>query len=345
MKIEDLDSNFKQEANSTHLNYRKVKETEAEIEGLCPHTWQRLPDGVLEEIDRPELTALARHTSGGVMRFQTDTCILGLCMELLEPDFMMSHMPLTGSAGMDVFVNGSYAATFRAELGEDAVKGEILLSGKKSEITVYLPLYNGVKEFYLGISEKACIWKPLEHKVRRPIIFYGSSITQGGCASRTSNAYPALVTRWLDAGMYCLGFSGNARGDLPIARYIAGLPAEYLVYDYDYNAPDAAFLRETHEPFLEYILSHNPTLPVLVMSRPNPEFKTEELQSRERRQIIWETVFKCRERGYQVDFLDGAELFGEEARECCTVDGIHPNDLGFYRIAQRVFGKIHAFLS
>ncbi len=83
-------------------------------------------------------------------------------------------------------------------------------------------------------------------------------------------------------------------------------------------------MRETHEPFLEYILSHNPALPVLVMSRPNPEFKTEELQSRERRQIIWETVFKCRKRGYQVDFLDGAELFGEEARECCTVDGIHP---------------------
>lgn len=344
MKIEDLDSNFKREESSTDLNYRKIKDTEAKIEGLCPNIWQRLPDAVLREINRPELTALARYTSGGVLRFQTDTRILGLCMELLEPDFMMSHMPLTGSAGMDVFVNGSYAATFRAELGENEVKGEIPLSGEKSEITVYLPLYNGVKEFYLGISESACIWRPLEHKVREPIIFYGSSITQGGCASRTSNAYPALVTRWLDAGMYCLGFSGNARGDLPIARYIAGLPAKYLVYDYDYNAPDAAFLRETHEPFLEYILSHNPTLPVLVMSRPNPEFKTEELQSRERRQIVRETVLKCREKGYQVGFLDGAKLFGEESRECCTVDGIHPNDLGLYRIAQRVFEKIHAFI-
>ena len=80
------------------------------------------------------------------------------------------------------------------------------------------------------------------------------------------------------------------------------------------------------------------------MSRPNPEFKTEELQSRERRQIVRETVLKCREKGYQVEFLDGAKLFGEESRECCTVDGIHPNDLGFYRIAQRVFEKIHAFI-
>lgn len=292
-----------------------------------------------------ELTALAHHTSGAVLRFQSDTNILGLCMELLEPDFMMSHMPLTGSAGMDVFVNGSYAATFRAEPGEYAVKGEIPLSGEKVEIDVYLPLYNGVREFYIGVNENACIGKPLEHKIKEPVIFYGSSITQGGCASRTSNAYPALVTRWMDAEMYCLGFSGNARGDLPIARYISELPVKCLIYDYDYNAPDAAFLKATHEPFLECILSRKPKLPVLVMSRPNPEFKSEEMQSRERRQIIQETVLECRKKGFQVNFLDGAELFGEESRECYTVDGIHPNDLGFYRIARKVIEKIHVFIS
>lgn len=345
MKIEDLDSNFKQVQSEASLTYLKITDTEAEIEGVLPNTWKRLPDAVLKEIDRPEFTALAHHTSGAVLRFQTDTNILGLCMDLLEPDFMMSHMPLTGSAGMDVFVNGSYAATFRAEPGERAVKGEIPLSGEKVEIDVYLPLYNGVREFYLGVKENACIGKPLEHKIKEPVIFYGSSITQGGCASRTSNAYPALVTRWMDAEMYCLGFSGNARGDLPIARYISELPAKCLVYDYDYNAPDAAFLKATHEPFLECILSRKPKLPVLVMSRPNPEFKSEEMQGRERKQIIQGTVLKCREKGFQVNFLDGAELFGEESRECCTVDGIHPNDLGFYRIARKVVEKIHAFIS
>lgn len=345
MKIEDLDSNFKQVQSEASLTYLKITDTVAEIEGVLPNTWQRLPDYVLEEINRPELTALAHHTSGAVLRFQSDTNILGLCMELLEPDFMMSHMPLTGSAGMDVFVNGSYAATFRAEPGEYAVKGEIPLSGEKVEIDVYLPLYNGVREFYIGVNENACIGKPLEHKIKEPVIFYGSSITQGGCASRTSNAYPALVTRWMDAEMYCLGFSGNARGDLPIARYISELPVKCLIYDYDYNAPDAAFLKATHEPFLECILSRKPKLPVLVMSRPNPEFKSEEMQSRERRQIIQETVLECRKKGFQVNFLDGAELFGEESRECCTVDGIHPNDLGFYRIARKVIEKIHVFIS
>lgn len=345
MKIEELDSNFKQLQTNTTLNYQNIRNTNAEIEGVLPGTWQRLPDTVLEEINRPALTELAHHTSGAVVRFQTDTYILGLHMELLDPNFMMSHMPLTGSAGMDVFVNGHYAATFRAELGEHAVKGELFLSGEDSEITIYLPLYNGVKDFYLGITENASIKKNSEHKIKEPILFYGSSITQGGCASKTSNAYPALVTRWLDAGMYCLGFSGNAKGDLPVARYIAELPATCLVYDYDYNAPDAAFLRETHEPFLKYILSHNPKLPVLVMSRPNPELKSEELQSGERRRIVQETVFKCKKMGYHVEFLDGATLFGEDSRECCTVDGTHPNDLGFYRMAKNVFEKIQAMIA
>lgn len=343
MKIEDLDSNFKREETDAGLTYRKIRDTCAKIEGVCPGTWQRLPDDILKEIDRPELTVLAHHTSGAVLRFQTNTRILGLCMELLEPDFMMSHMPLTGSAGMDVFVNGRYAATLRAELGEALVRGEIPLSGEKAEITVYLPLYNGVREFYLGIAEDACIREPSDHKIEKPILFYGSSITQGGCASRTSNAYPALVGRWLDAGIYCLGFSGNARGDLPVARYISGLSSGCLVYDYDYNAPDAAFLRETHEPFLAYILSRNPELPVLVLSRPNPEHQAVERESRMRRQIVKETALKYQNRGYRVKFLDGAELFGTDSRECCTVDGTHPNDLGFYRMAKKVLEEIREF--
>lgn len=340
LKIEELDSNFKNVKANAGLNYLNIRDTAASIEGLCPGTWQRLPDEVLEEINRPELTVLAHHTSGGVLRFRTDACTLGLRMELSEPDFMMSHMPLTGSAGMDVFVDGNYAATFRAELGENAVEGELTLSGKAYDITVYLPLYNGVKEFYAGLPENARIWEPSVRKISEPIVFYGSSITQGGCASRTSNAYPALVTRWMDAGLCDLGFSGNARGDLPIAQYISELPKRCLVYDYDYNAPDEVFLKETHEPFLACILSRNPKLPVLVMSRPNPEHEPEIRKTQARRQIVKETALKYRDLGYRVKFLDGAELFGPESRECCTVDGTHPNDLGFYRMAKRVYKEL-----
>lgn len=363
MKIEELDSNFKQEELENSLNYTEVRNTAAVIEGLCPGTWQRLPDAVLEEVGRPELTELAHHTSGGAIRFRTDAEVLRFRMELLQPDFMMSHMPLTGSAGMDVFADGNYVVTLRTELGRSFVEGEVdlkndvHLSGKVNvaekvneegethseqgtEITIYLPLYNGVKAFYIAMPQGGKIMPPSAHKHREPIIFYGSSITQGGCASRTSNAYTNLVARWMDAQIYCLGFSGNARGDMAVAEYLIKYIAEHqtscLIYDYDYNAPNAEALGRTHEPFLRKILEKHPQLPVLLMSRPNPEHSPEESECEARRKIVQETAEKFEREGYRVMFLDGRALFGEESRECCTVDGIHPNDLGFYRMAKKV---------
>lgn len=344
MKIEDLDSNFKKEELEGQSGYTDIRNTAAAVEGVFPGTWQRLPDDVLEEIDRETLTQLAYHTSGAVIRFKTDAPLLRLKMEVREPDFMMSHMPLTGSAGMDVFADGAYRATLRPELGDLFVEGQFRLSGEETEIAVYLPLYNGIKNFFVGIPEGGEIKMPDGHKMGT-IVFYGSSITQGGCASKTSNSYAALTCRWLDAGMYCLGFSGNAKGDIEIARYIAGLPMECLIYDYDWNAPDAEFLRNTHDRFLGEILSENPGLPVLVMSRPNPEYYPDENESEERRKIVQETVQKYQWEGHKVEFLDGKELFGSESRECCTVDGIHPNDLGFYRMAQQVTERLRRLLT
>lgn len=335
MKIEDLDSNFKKRQLEASTEYTNIRQTEASIEGVCPGTWQRLPDEVLEAVNRPALTELAHHTSGAVIRFKADARVLRLRMELLQPEFLMSHMALSGSAGMDIFADGEYVETCWAEYGGDIVETEFRLE-KEAEITVYLPLYNGVKEFGIAMPKGGRITAPAEHKVKEKIVFYGSSITQGGCASRTSNNYTTLLARWLDAEIHCIGFSGNAQGDMPVAEYIAGIKPELLIYDYDYNAPTAKHLRDTHAPFLGRILKEHPHLPVLAISRPNPEHLTEACECEERRDIVRETVQKYREEGYDVHFLDGRDVFGEENRECCTVDGIHPNDLGFYRMAKTV---------
>lgn len=335
MKIEELDSNFKKEELEKTSTYINIRETEAAIEGLCPGTWQRLPDDVLEEVNRPALTELAHHASAAVIRFRTNAGVLRLRMELAQPDFIMCHMPLSGSAGMDVFADGEYVDTAWPELHSGLVETEFPLK-KESEITVYLPLYNEVKAFYVGMPKGGEIMAPAPHKVKEQIVFYGSSITQGGCVSRASNSYITLLARWLDAEVYGLGFSGNAQGDMAVAEYISELPMGMLVYDYDYNAPTAEHLRKTHAAFLGHILEKHPELPVLLMSRPNPEHYTVECECEERRDIVRETAIKYKEMGYNVQFLDGRELFGDEARECCTVDGIHPNDLGSYRMAKKV---------
>ena len=167
------------------------------------------------------------------------------------------------------------------------------------------------------------------------MLFYGSSITQGGCACRTSTCYTALVSRWLDVDHINLGFSGNALGEPFMARYIASLPLAALVLDYDHNAPDAAHLIQTHGPFFDIIRACQPQLPILMMSRPDFVATDPEMQAR--RNAVRATFDRARAAGDQkVWFLDGETLLEGRDRACCTVDGCHPNDLGFMRMALKV---------
>jgi lysophospholipase L1-like esterase len=57
-----------------------------------------------------------------------------------------------------------------------------------------------------------------------------------------------------------------------------------------------------------------------------------------------DTIAAMRADGDQnVHFLDGARLLGQDWEEC-TVDGTHPNDLGFMRMAERLTPALKALL-
>jgi hypothetical protein len=139
-----------------------------------------------------------------------------------------------------------------------------------------------------------------------------------------------MLCRAVDAPQINLGFSGNAKGEIALAEAIAGLDLAAFVYDYDYNAPSATHLARTHEPFFLKIREKNPALPIIMMSKcSGPDAK--------RRDIIKNTYQNAIDRGDRnVYFIDGSELFGEPGKDYCTVDGCHPNDLGFYQMYLRV---------
>ncbi len=121
----------------------------------------------------------------------------------------------------------------------------------------------------LGFPEGITPEKPAPYRMEKPVLFYGSSITQGGCASRPGNCCSAMVSRLLDCMIWNLGFSGNAKGEAELAEYIANVPLGAMVYDYDHNAPSADHLERTHLPFLRTILEKQPELPVVIVSRPD----------------------------------------------------------------------------
>lgn len=136
----------------------------------------------------------------------------------------------------------------------------------------------------------------------------------------------------MDCDHINLGFSGNGKGELFIAEYIAGLDMSACVLDYDYNAPDEAHLKATHEPFFKAIRSKHPRLPVVFISSPNTALFTE------RRAIIKQTYENAVSAGDKnVWFIGGETMYGVKDRDACIVDGTHPNDFGFMRMAKTIY--------
>ena len=211
-----------------------------------------------------------------------------------------------------------------------------LMSGKK-DIEILFPHYCTTKSLLIGVSEDAEILPPKPYTVKKPVVFFGSSITQGIHASRAAATCEAQVSRMLDCDYINLGFSGSCRAQKPVLEYIKTLDMSAFVYDYDHNAPDLDFLKNTHEPFFAEIREKFPNLPVVFMTKP--DFLCNERDAAKRRNIIYTTYSNALSKGERnVYFIDGETLFRKDGVDpaICTFDGCHPNDLGFWCMARSV---------
>ena len=322
------------------MNIRQLSEI-AVITGCASNEeYIRLPREVIGQV--PRLENLACNTSGIRVRFETDSKNL----QIIAANGAVAgyaHMPVSASSGFDIYVNGVFVNNVRPELNSTKIDGTVEISRDKrmNLIDICFPLYNSVTSFLFETDKGALNRKPVEQK--KPILFYGSSITQGGCASRPGNSYVNIAGRLTGRPVINLGFSGNARGDIAVAEYINTLDIDAFVYDYDHNAPDTEFLKATHEPFFKTIRRVKPDLPVVMMSRPGYE-KWRDI-AKYNTQVVMTTYMNALSSGDEnVYFIDGRTLFGTEDRDACTVDGTHPNDIGFLRMARSVSAVLNEIL-
>lgn len=298
----------------------------------------------------PAVKGLSWHTSGGAIRFKSNTKDISLRIKLRSGDDM-SHMPRSGSSGVDIFKgekgNRRFIKAAIPGSGVDnyeSVFENINPEGNFEEWTLYMPLYNGIKAIEIGLDCDSSVECPSEYTFKKPLVFYGSSITQGGCASRPGNNYTHILGRWTDAPIINLGFSGSARGEPEMAEFISELDMQVFIMDYDYNAPDPDYLKKTHEKFFNFIRNKQPDLPVILVTKPDFEKDIED--SVKRRQVILQTYKNAINSGDRnVYYIDGESLFGTSNRDACTVDGVHPNDLGFMRMAENIFEKLKEVLN
>ena len=290
-------------------------------------------------------------TSGGRIRFVTDSPYVAVTADL--PNLEMNpRMALTGSAGIDLYEApaGSAKLRFRKNfyplLNGDPEQPHKLVGHhgfldrkvEAREIELYLPLYNYVTSVRIGLAAGASIGAPRKYRHEVPMVIYGQSVSMGGCASRPGNTMPAFLSRMLDIDFINLGFSGSCKGEPALAEHIATLPMSVFIYDYDGNAPNAAWLEKTHDPFYRIVRNAvGPDLPVIMLSGPTNSYIMDSSPDyRARRDIILRNYMAARERGENVEFIDGETIYTRDYWDTCTVDGIHANDLGFLLFAQRV---------
>ena len=199
------------------------------------------------------------------------------------------------------------------------------------EYTVNFPTYSGVNDLYIGLDEKAAVEAPMPYTMEKPVVFYGSSITQGGCSSRPGTTYQGFVSRRFDFDYINLGFSGSARGEQTMADYIAGLPMSVFVLDYDHNAPTVEHLANTHENFYQTVRKAHPDIPIILMSRPVFTANEDTLARLQVIRTTYENAVKAGDT--KIWLLTGAQLMalcGDDG----LVDGAHPTDFGFASMAK-----------
>ena len=339
--ISKIDKNFKIESSIERegLEFYNITEAPFTVYGLIREggAWVRMPDEIARKTSEG-VHSLSKHTAGGRVRFITNSPYI-VIKAMTEGAYMMPHMPQTGLGGFDLYVDDPaigerYERTFvPAVPAKQTVEAVIDLSGEEHAYTVNFPLYCPVQELYIGIKSGSVLKKAPGYAKDKPIVYYGSSITQGGCASRPGNSYQAMIGRKFNLDHINLGFSGNGKGEPIMADYIASLDMCAFVLDYDHNAPTNEHLRATHKPLFDKVRAAHPDIPIVMMSRPKIYLsKLEE----ERVEIIRATYEAAAAKGDKnVYFIPGTELFSI-CKNDGSVDGCHPNDLGFYSMYMRL---------
>ena len=352
IKIENLDKNLavSETIDAPDLRLYDVRQKPFQIYGLYNPTteeqFKRMPSDVAETVNQ-SVNSLHLCTAGGRVRFSTDSPYIAI-KAVMPKICHFSHMPLTGSSGFDLFIDSpdgtesifhrTFVPPYRMTDGYES-KVEFYESGLHY-VTINMPLYNEVSELYIGVAEGSVIGEGAPYRDFAPVVYYGSSITQGGCASRPGNAYQAMVTRALNIDHVNLGFSSGAHGEETMMRYMAGLKMSAFVADFDHNA-NRKELVDTHKKLYEIIREAQPDVPYIMLSRPDfhrilPGWGAND-QSKQRRRVILETFNYALDRGDDnAYFIDGESLFRGPFEDCCTVDGCHPNDLGFSYMAEAV---------
>jgi hypothetical protein len=297
----------------------------------------------------PAVWSLSRDSAGMLTRFRTDAAAIHVRVALRSARLAMPHMPASGVSGVDLYARDDDGRwRWVAATRPDAQTHEVVLIGGlapgEREYAAYLPLYNGVESLEIGVPPAAS-FTGLEPR-GRPIVFYGTSITHGACASRPGMTHVAILGRRLDRPVLNLGFSGNGKMDAAVGELLGRLDAACYVIDCLPNM-DAALVRERCEPLVRRLRELRPATPIVLVE--DRRFTNEWITPAKRafhdanHAALREAFTGLEAAGVgRLWYVPGDGLLGADGEG--AVDASHPNDLGFMRQADALEPTLRAAL-
>ncbi len=343
-------------ADRPDVRFYDVKQAPFELYGfyqpLTEAEFRRVPDEIAAATSEG-IRLLAAESAGGRVRFATDSEYIAIKVEMTAVGRNV-HTPLEASAGFDIyqdyagFGESRFIKAIQPQYTIDNGYEQVIDISRHRRLryfTVNFPIHSCVKSLYIGLQEDALVEQGLKYRNHRPIVIYGSSIVHGTGATRPGLIYSNMLSRRLDMDVLNLGFSGNAKGEDTMIDFISSLDMSIFICDYDHNAPNPEHLQMTHRHFYDRFREIHPDVPYVMISRPNiANYKVSNPELR--RDIVIDTYRYARENGdTRVWYIDGESFFLGNYENDCTIDAVHPNDLGYELMADGIECVIRRIMS
>lgn len=336
-------------SNSTTLQYINAQHLllQGRAASIPSQGYNRIDTNLLKKIPS-HVAGLSKNTAGLQVDFITNSTTIAFKWTLEKYSLLPNMTPIAKN-GLDLYGFNHNRLQFVATAAPTGAHSEKIavshLDGQMRHYRVYLPLYGSLTELFVGIDSGAVIQTP--KLVRQPkIVIYGTSITQGASASRPGLAYPAILSRHLNATVYNMGFSGSGKMEPEMAPVIGHMPADLYILDCVPNMT-ASLLQQRVVPFVHLLRQLKPATPILILESPIREtsYWNQEVQKSmaAQNQAIHEAYLRLQKEGLKNIYYQDASGFTGFDHEA-TIDGTHLTDLGFKRLTTILEKKIKAIL-
>ncbi|OQP46861.1 hypothetical protein A4H97_04885 [Niastella yeongjuensis] len=320
----------------------------------------KITDSIYQRIDSMEakdmpqaVKGLAKQSAGIAILFETNSRSIRAKWSLPKEVYLHNMTP-DAHSGLDLYCYkaGKWQFVSIGRVAPGISQNQLIVQNMDNTVKqfmLYLPLYNGISQLQIGIQNTATINKPAQPAINiaKRIVVYGSSVVQGASASRAGMAYPAMLQRRTGYDVINLGFSGSAKMEMPLAKYLATVPADCYVLDCIPN-PSPEEISERSYPFIKYLHEQQPAIPIVMVEtifRQNGLWDQQVGNTVKRQnEAIRKTYERLRKEGVKnIYYLESDKLIGDDHE--ATIDGIHLTDLGFTRIADAILPVIKKALA